>query len=432
MRSFDFQCETLIFMIKKPMDTYTLAPLILSSALLIGYLGHRFLKLQTSIAIMSAALLMSLAFNVLKYFGYSALSQDTAHLLTEMNFSGLVLNGMLSFLLFAGAMSIDTSALKDNRWEIFTLSSLSTVLSFFMIGFGSYYLLPYLGIHLSLIYCLLFGALISPTDPIAVIATLKKIKAPKQLEVCIAGESLFNDGVGIVLFVTCYSFALNNTQPTLPEISHLFFQQVLGGLSLGFVLGLLMRGLIRYSDEPRLAIFGTIACVSGGYSLASFMNISGPLAMVVAGLMVSSFIHHPDIVPRIRAAMEFVWELIEELLNAVLFLLLGFEVLILDTHQLYIPAIIFTIILVLIVRWISVAAPLMFFHLKRRFPRYMISSLVWGGIRGGLAVALALSTPDNPSREIILGLTYGVVAFGIIVQGLSINPLVRLMEKNLK
>lgn len=414
------------------MDIYTLASIILSSALLIGYLGHRLFKLQTSIAIMSAALFMSLLLIAMKHFHITKIPEDTIDLFTRADFSGLLLNGMLSFLLFAGAMSMDIAALKSNRWEIFALSSITTLISFFLIGFASYYLLDYLGIHISLIYCLLFGALISPTDPIAVIANLRKIKAPKQLEVCIAGESLFNDGVGIVLFVSCYSLAVNNDAPSLPQISQLFIQQVLGGLALGFVLGAFMRWLIKYSDERRLAIFGTLACVSGGYSFASFMNISGPLAMVVAGLMVSSFAHNPEIAPRIREALELVWELIEELLNAILFLLLGFEVLVLDTKQLYFTAIIAVIVLVLLTRWISVAAPLMLMRFKRKYPRYMISSLVWGGIRGGLAVALALSVPDNASRNIILGLTYGVVAFGIIVQGLSINPLVRLMERQLK
>ena len=414
------------------MDIYTLASIIFSSALLVGYLGHRLLKLQTSIAIMSAALLFSLILITLKHFGFNGLSQDTIDLLTRADFSGLLLNGMLSFLLFAGAMSMDVATLKNNRWEILILSSVSTIISFFIIGFATYYLLNYLGLHLSLIYCLLFGALISPTDPIAVIANLRKIKAPKQLEVCITGESLFNDGVGIVLFVTCYSLAINNDHPSFSDIGQLFFQQVLGGVGFGLFLGWLMRWLIRNSDERRLAIFGTLACVSGGYSFASFMNISGPLAMVVAGLMVSGFVRQVGVSPRIGEALELVWELIEELLNAILFLLLGFEVLILNTDQIYLGLIALVIMMVLIARWISVAFPLLFFRFKRKYPRYMISSLVWGGIRGGLAVALALSLPDNASRNIILGLTYGVVAFGIIIQGLSINPLVRLMERQLK
>ncbi len=414
------------------MDIYTLASIIFSSALLVGYLGHRLLKLQTSIAIMSAALLLSLTLITLKHFGYNGLSQNTIDLLTRADFSGLLLNGMLSFLLFAGAMSMDIAALKNNRWEILTLSSISTLISFFLIGFSTYYLLNSFGIHLSLIYCLLFGALISPTDPIAVIANLRKIKAPKQLEVCIAGESLFNDGVGIVLFVSCFSLAVNNDHPTFSQIGQLFFQQVLGGVGFGLLLGWLMRWLIKNSDERRLAIFGTLACVSGGYSFASFINISGPLAMVVAGLMVSSFAHQSDISPRISEALELVWELIEESLNAILFLLLGFEVLVLDTKQVHLTIIAIVVIMVLVIRWISVAFPLLFFRIKRKYPRYMISSLVWGGIRGGLAVALVLSLPDDPSRNIILGLTYGVVVFGIIVQGLSINPLVRLMERQLK
>ncbi len=414
------------------MDIYTFSSILFSMALLIGYLGHRFLKLQTTVAIMTASLGLSLILIAFQHFGMGKLPAATISLLTHTDFSGLLLNGMLSFLLFAGAMSMDLATLKHNRWEIFTLSSISTVLSTFIIGFSSYYLLSYLGVNLSLIYCLLFGALISPTDPISILATLRKIKAPKQLEVCIAGESLFNDGVGIVLFVTCYSLAVNNNHPTFAETSHLFVQQVVGGVVFGFVLGIIARWLIKYSDERRLAIFATLACVSGGYSFASLVNISGPLAMVVAGLMVSSYAHHADVAPRIREALELVWEIIEESMNAILFLLLGFEVLILNTQELYLTVIAAIIALVLIARWISVALPMHFFKRKRQYIPYMTSSLVWGGIRGGLAVALALSLPDSPARNVILGLTYGVVAFGIIVQGLTINPLVKLAKKQLE
>ncbi len=415
------------------MDIYTLSSIILSSALLIGYLSHRFIRLQTTIAIMTSAILISMILMVLKHFEITSIPQETINLLNRTDFSGLLLNGMLSFLLFAGALSMDITTLKNNRWEIFTLSSISTVISTFMIGYISYYMLGWLNVHLTFIECLLFGALISPTDPIAILATFKKTKAPKQLQVCVAGESLFNDGVGIVLFVTCSSLAFNNDHPTFSQISTLFLQQAVGGIGFGILLGIVARWLIKYSDERRLAIFATLACVSGGYSLATYLNISGPLAMVVAGLMVSHYIHTPEIAPRIREALELIWEVVDELMNAILFLLLGLELLIIDTTVVFVSAIAATIVLVLVIRWVSVAAPLYFFKRKKKeYSPYLISTLVWGGIRGGVAVALALSLPMGNARTIILGLTYGVVAFGIIVQGISITPLVKMANKQLK
>lgn len=408
------------------MDFYTSASLIVTAAILIAFINHRFIKLQTTIAIMVSTLLIALILVILdKFFGLPRFEQQILTTLDNINFEKLLINGMLSFLLFAGALTIDIHSLRSQKWEIFTLASFGTILSAFLVGIGCFYLLPFIGIHLKLIYCLLFGALISPTDPIAVLALFKKLQAPKELGTIVAGESLFNDGVGIVMFISLYHIAFSHEPISSNSVILLFLQQALGGTLYGFLLGFIGSWLIKNADEHKIEILITIGLVTGGYSLAQALHISGPLAMVVAGIIIGTYARHHGMSAHTQVILDEFWEIIDELLNCVLFLLIGFELLPIAHGNRYLFAGLFAIPLVLLVRLIIVILPMSLFKLKNQYPPHLIKILVWGGLRGGLAVALALSLPSGDYRQIILAMTYAVVAFSIIVQGLTIQPLVK-------
>lgn len=410
------------------MDTYTLSSIILTLAVIIGYLNYRFIQMQSTIAIMTAALGLSAILLILQHFGIANIAIKTEAIVANINFPDLLLKGMLSFLLFAGALTIDFSSLKDQKWEIGILSSLSTIVSALIVGMLVYYLLPLLNIHLPLLYCLLFGALISPTDPIAVLATFKKIGVPNALKVCVAGESLFNDGVGIVIFATLYALTFNGTPITFEQVSLLFLKQAVGGIAYGLLLGCVTNWLIKSINDHRIAILLTLGAVTGGYTFALWLGISGPLAMVVAGILVGNKnIHKKQ--TKMSESLDTFWEVIDEILNAVLFLLIGFELLNIQASGLQIIAILGAIPLVLLVRLVTVAIPMKFIQLRRQHNPYTIAILTWGGLRGGLAVALALSLPPSDYRNFILAMTYGVVAFAVIIQGLSIKSLAHLSKQ---
>lgn len=408
------------------MDTYTLVSMVLTIAVLMGYLNHRFIKMQSTIAIMVGAMGLSLILLALQHFHISHFASETATLISH-HFRDLLLKGMLSFLLFAGALSIDISALKNNKWEVGILASLSTVASFLFIGIGAYYLLPLIGIHLSFLYCLLFGALISPTDPIAVLATFKEIGAPKRITTCVAGESLFNDGVGIVLFTTVFALAFNGAPITFSHVAFLFLKQAIGGSAYGLLLARFTFQLMKKIHDQKLMMLLTLASVSGGYSFALWLNISGPLAMVVAGIYLGNKMRQKPL-EKYYPTIEMFWELIDELLNAMLFLLIGFELLSIHAMGKELLAALLAIPFVLLVRLITVAIPMRFLQFKREQGPYTITVLTWGGLRGGLAVALVLSLPESHVRQFILAITYAVVAFAVIIQGLSIKPLARLAK----
>lgn len=408
------------------MDLFSLASLVTTLAVIIAYLNFRFIRMQTTIAIMSGSLLLSLIMLVLEHTGLSQLEEQAAQLVAKTDFHELLLKGMLSFLLFAGAMTVDFRTLKSEKWQVGTLSTVSTIASTLLVGTAVYYLLPFLNLHLNYAYCLLFGALISPTDPIAVLATFKELKAPKQIAVCLAGESLFNDGVGIVLFTTFYQLAFTTHHNIGPNhVLALFLKQAVGGIIYGYGLGFIARWLIKSNQNKQMAILLTLAVVTGGYSLALNLDISGPLAMVVAGLMIGNYLRQPTASKEIVQTLEVFWEVVDEVLNAILFLLIGFELLNVPLNHWMIIAAVLAIGLVLLVRFITVTVPLKFFAgFGKKQPPYMVSILTWGGLRGGLAVALALSLPSGTERDIILALTYGIVAFAIIIQGTSVRRLV--------
>lgn len=416
------------------MDVYTLTSIILTLAIFIAYINHRFIRIPTTIAIMIGAILISVISIIIEHTTQISFVNTIKSLLIRTDFHNLLLNGMLSFFLFAGAIHIDLSTLKSEKWEITTLSLFSTTASTIIVGFATYYLLPLMGleIHLPLLYCLLFGALISPTDPIAVLAIVKEINAPKRLDTIISGEALFNDGIAIVLFVTLFDLAFNHVPVTTDNIISLFAQRAIGGLAFGVALGYIATFLIKACRDTNIIILITIAIVMGGYNLAMAINISGPLAMVAAGIIVGDKLQKHLSKENYNAVSIF-WNIIDELLNAVLFLLIGFEMLVLHTRDLQYVAIICSIPIVLASRFITVAIPIKILQLfGRKTLPYTVRLLSWGGLRGGLAIALALSMKHDQYRGFILAMTYGVVAFSIIIQGLSVKPLAKRAKRAAK
>lgn len=410
------------------MDIYSILTIIVSLAALLGYINSRYIHMPTTIAIMSGSLLFSLLLIVIGQFGFHGLETKIAAHLSRIDFHALLIQGMLSYLLFAGALTIDINSLRERKWEIAVLASFSTIASTVMIGGIVFYFMRVLHIELPFIYCLLFGALISPTDPIAVLAIFKEVKASKQLNVTVSGESLFNDGVAIVLFLTIYEVAFHAQTPTFHSIMSLFLQQAIGGIAYGICLGLLGYQLIKNLDDYKVEILITLGMVTGGYTLAGFLGVSGPLAMVVSGIFIGNKGRQFAMSRAIRHNLENFWELIDEILNAVLFLMMGLELLVIehDFHHIFIS--LAAIVIVLAVRFITVAIPMSLFKLKRNYAPYFIGILVWGGLRGGLAVALALALPSSPYRSLIMTMTYAIVVFSVIIQGLTVKPLVQMSQ----
>jgi CPA1 family monovalent cation:H+ antiporter len=406
------------------MSIYTIAAIILTMAVAATYINERFIKLPTTIAIMASSIILSLLLVVIGRNFFPEFELTITKEFANLDFNDLLINGMLSFLLFAGSLHVDIAQLKAHKWEVGILATVGTIASTFLVAGLSYYLLPLVGVHLDFIYCMLFGALISPTDPIAVLATFKELKAPKQLDVKVAGESLFNDGVGIVMFLSLYQLAFSDKGLSWDTVSLLFLKQAIGGVVYGLLLGMIITKMIKSIDNYKVEILLTLIVTTGGYALANALGVSGALAMVAAGILIGNSGRHTSMSEKSRERLDTFWELIDEILNAVLFLLIGFEILILETHKAEIYAALLAIPLVLLVRFITVAGPMSLFKLRKQYAPYTISILVWGGLRGGLAVALALALPQSENREMILVMTYAVVMFSILVQGMTIKSLV--------
>jgi CPA1 family monovalent cation:H+ antiporter len=335
------------------------------------------------------------------------------------------MHGMLSFLLFAGALHVNLSDLADQKWVIAILATFGVTLSTFLIGGATWYVLNWIGISIPFIYCLLFGSLISPTDPIAVMGILKTAGAPKSLETKIAGESLFNDGVAVVIFLVLLTIATSDTEMTASHVALLFVEEAVGGIIYGMVIGFLTYYMLKNVNNYQVEILITLALVMGGYALASAIHVSAPLAMVVAGLIIGNHGRQFAMSEYTKEHLDTFWELVDEILNAVLFVLIGLELLVLTFIDDYLLASLLMIPIIVVVRFISVGLPIGFLRFKREFSPHVVKILTWGGIRGGVSVALALSIPTGPERELILSLTYVMVIFSIVVQGLTIGKLVR-------
>lgn len=403
-----------------------IAAICLVVTALLTYLNRRFVGLPATIGVMVIALGLSLAIVGLDATGLApSLRRYEESFLRSIDFSNVLMQGMLSLLLFAGALHVDLSELRALRWPVAALALLGTLLSTLVVGLGIWAALPWIGLSLPLLYCLLFGALISPTDPIAVAGILKSAGAPKSLELVIAGESLFNDGVGVVIFALLLGMLQSGTTPTVGTGLTLLAHEAGGGIVFGLVLGWITYYLLKSVDDYQVEVLLTLAAVTGGYALASHLHISGPLAMVVMGLVIGNHGRALAMSDTTRRYVDMFWELVDEILNAVLFVLIGMEVLLIAFSVSILMAGMLAIGVTLLARLITVGWPVRALGHRFGLPGGAWRVLTWGGLRGGISVALALALPPGPDRDTVLALTYCVVVFSILVQGLTIGQVVR-------
>lgn len=407
------------------MNIITVASLLITLCALFSYFNYRFVKLPTTIGVMIIALVLSLLASMLPYVGFPQIVEYGREFIGEINFTETLMHGMLSFLLFAGAMQVRLENLDEQKMIIAIMALFSTVLSTVLVAAVAYSLFPLLGFELPFIYALIFGALISPTDPVAVMAILRKAGVAKSLETKVVGESLFNDGVAVVLFVTLLGIAVDGSTGAVQVIG-LFFREVLGGAILGLTAGYLTFLMLRDVDNYQLEILLTLGLVMGSYELAIQLHLSGPIAIVIAGLIIGNVGRERAMSKSTREHLSNFWELIDELLNVVLFLLIGLEVLVLSLSISVLQAGIIMIPLLLIVRLICVSLPILTLKLFGiEFSSNAIAVLTWGGLRGGISVALVLSLPAGEIRQYLLVVTYCIVLFSIVVQGLTIGRVAR-------
>lgn len=410
---------------------YIISVLVVISAIF-GYINVRFLKLPNTIGLMLITILFTLGVFALSFFN-SALLDAEKYIIYHIDFKEVLLDIMLSFLLFAGALHTNFNQLRVQRWPVIVFSTLGVLISTFLVGFFIYYLLPLIGIEVGLIYCLLFGALISPTDPIAVLSILKQAGAPKKLETKIVGESLFNDGVGVVVFLTIFKIAqLGGDKVEAIDVIKLFSQEVFGGVLLGLLLGWITFRLMKSIDDYDIEVIITLATVMGGTLIAHKFHLSAPLAMVTAGLMVGNDTVRNSAMSKITENyVDKFWELIDILLNTILFVLIGMEMLVLSFETGYFLAGLIAIPVVLISRYLSLILPVKWFEKKLNFVPRTNLIMTWGGLRGGISIALALGLTQDMHRDLFLVITYIVVVFSILVQGLTLGRLVKKVTKNL-
>src|SRR5437763_838641 len=407
------------------MTMFDLAAVLLALAALLAYLNFRTLRMPATIAMLIAGLLGAAALMVSdRLFPHLEIGQHVERLLGDLNFSSLLMNGMLGFLLFAGALTVDFQDLKQSLGSVLTLATVGVLISTALIGIGSFFLFPLANVLVPFVYCLVFGALISPTDPVAVVALMNELKVPRRLQINFTGESLLNDGVGVVVFTILLAIATAGTVSATGVVI-VFVRQVIGGSLLGMVAGLLLYFTTRSIVEPHIEVQLSVALVTALIAAAAHLHVSGPLGCVVAGIFVGSHTRHVAMRNASVEALDRIWSFADHLMNAVLFLLLGLEAAVFGFASWRHAAVIAAIIaLVVVVRWISVAIPLSILKRFQKMPRGMIRILTWGGIRGGISLALALSLPRFEGRQAVLNATYAAVVFTIIVQGLTIGRVI--------
>ncbi len=400
--------------------------LVLTAAF--SYMNRRYLKWPMTIGVMAIALALSLALVGLEKIGFEMPRGEEHRLLASIDFTDVLMQGMLSFLLFAGALHVDVKQLRRVAWQVGVLAFIGTALSTLIIGYGSFYLLSALGVAIPLVYCLLFGALISPTDPIAVLGVLKSARVPALVEATIAGESLVNDGVGVVLFALLLDMLHTGAAPTLGGALVLFAREALGGAVFGLAVGYAVYRLLRTVDDPQVEVLITLATVMGAYALARSLHVSGPLAMVAIGLLIGSAGRELAMSERTRTRLDLFWQMLDEILNGVLFLLIGLEFAFIAFPRGSLVAAVLAVALSLVARHVVVGLPATVWPRWFGLPSRSGALLTWSGVRGGISVALALSLPGGAERDVILTLTYSVVVFSILVQGLTVARLARKLR----
>jgi CPA1 family monovalent cation:H+ antiporter len=410
------------------MSLFDIIAVLLGLSALFGYLNHRFLHLPHTIGLLVMALMASGAIVLFDYLAPQYhVSEIVTGALRQIDFYETVMHGMLSVLLFAGAVHIDLSELAQRKWAIGLMASVGVLISTFLVGGAVWFVAGLFGIELPFIWALVFGSLIAPTDPVAVLGILKTVKVPRLLEAKIAGESLFNDGVGVVVFTIILGLAVGHGGAEFGplDVVWLFVLEALGGAALGLVAGYGAYRAMRSMDEHNIEVLITLALVVCTYALAIHLHISGPIAMVVAGLFIGNHGAAFAMSENTREHVFQFWELLDEILNSVLFLLIGLEILIIGFNPQFAGIALIAIPIVLLARWIAVALPIGILAVRETFSQGAITLLTWGGLRGGISVALALSLPANEHKSLILSATYAVVVFSIVVQGLTMKPLTR-------
>jgi CPA1 family monovalent cation:H+ antiporter len=410
------------------LSIFDLAALLLTLSALFGWLNRRFVRLPHSIGLLIFGLLASLLLVLLDLvFPGQHLYEDLAQALQQIDFTQVVMNGMLAFLLFAGALNLNLEAMRERAWPIALLALVATLISTAVVGAGLWGAAQVIGRPLPLSWALVFGALISPTDPVAVLSTLRNVQVPKALEIEMQGEALFNDGVGVVLFTILLGYAAGTGggEHGADEIVRLLVQEALGGLLLGVITGYIAYRAMRAIDDFPVEVLITLALVAGTYAVAQKLGTSGPLAVVAAGLLVGDRAPRDAMSERTQGYVSALWTLVDEVLNSVLFLLIGLEVLVLRFE---VPALILAAVavpIVLLARAVAVAMPLLLVRWTDLFSARNLPFLTWAGVRGGISVALALSLPEGPNKPTILAATYAVVLFTIIVQGSTLGLVAR-------
>ena len=417
------------------MSIYTYICFLSAIAILLGFVTSKISdKIQSTIAITASAMVGSLLLLLLGSFNWLNLDVIATETMKQIDFKSFLLNGILGFLLFAGALGIKLPVMKDQKWEIATFALFSTLASTFIVGFLIYAFANLIGLDVDLIYCLLFGALISPTDPIAVLAIIKNLRAPKRLSMQVEGESLFNDGVGLVIFTTIFAVAFGGQEPTFGGIMSLFLQEAIGGIFCGLVLGLVAHWLISSTDDGSLEILLTLTIPTAGFMLAGVLHVSGALAMVVSGIMIGNWTRKKGFSEQSQRYLDHFWEMIDHFLNSLLFFLIGFALLLVDFTFRGFIMMVLAIPICLAARYASIWIPFQAMKQIRTYNPYSLKILTWGALRGGLSLAMALSIPqgvafingtDMDVKDLILLMTYAVVTFSILVQGVTIEKMIQ-------
>lgn len=408
---------------------YSFSVLIVLTAIF-SYLNLRYLKLPSAIGIMLLAMIVSISL-VIVGRSYPDMFTGFTDIIASVDFTEVLMGSMLNFLLFAGAIHISLHDLRKQRMPVMMFSTVGVIISTIIVGTLMYFTFILLGVKIPFIECLVFGALISPTDPIAVIAILKKAGIRKSLEIKVAGESLFNDGVAVVLFAVLLQLAQGSSVDlTFLHVSGLFLQEAGGGLVVGLLLGYIASQGIKRINSYNVTVMITLAVVMGGYLITRLLHISGPLTMVAAGLVIGNYGKAIAMSAMDKDYLDKFWELIDEILNAMLFLIIGFELLLIPNLQQYWLIGPITIVIVLLARFFSIWLPIKFVPNIGTFDARTITILVWGGLRGGVSVALALTIDSHLHHNLFLAITYYVVVFSIVVQGLTVGKLTQMQKAN--
>ena len=408
---------------------FNLIALLITLAAVFGYVNHRWLRLPHTIGLVIIALAVSvvvLAVDAL--FPQLGLETSVRGTLTDIDFEDTLMKGVLSFLLFAGALHVDLDSLLSRRWAIVILATVGIITSTLIVSALMFFGFRIFEFEIPLAYCFVFGALISPTDPVAVMGILKEVKVPETLEAKIAGESLFNDGVGVVLFTVLVSVAVGEGEHggvSLGGAAELLAVEALGGIVLGLAAGYSAYRAMKTIDQHSLEVLITVSLVMATYALATRLHVSGPLAVVVAGLFIGNHGKRFAMSQTTREHIETFWSVLDELLNSLLFLAIGFEVIAVTITGQIVGVGLVAIPVVLLARFVSVAGPITLLGLRQEFTTGAIPVLTWGGLRGGISVALALSLPPSEVKPLLLATTYAVVIFSIVVQGLTVERVVR-------